>query len=105
MLLQRLPQRERRAGQQLGVLVEQQRVAPARASQQLGVVQRLAAPLAERDHLVDRRVRARGLGGAVARAVVEHQHLGRERQRRSRSRAIASSPRSSSSRWEVFTTQ
>ena len=49
----------------------------------------------------------RGLRRAVARAVVEHERLGRERQgsHARRSRAIASSPRTSSSRWEVFTTQ
>ena len=39
-------QRDRRAGQQLGVLVEQQRVAPARALQQRRVVLALAAALA-----------------------------------------------------------
>ena len=79
-LLERLVQRERRARQQLGVLVEQQRVASPRAAQQLGVVERLAAPFVERDHLVHGGVGPRGLGGAVARAVVEHEHLGRERQ-------------------------
>ena len=43
-------------------------------------------------------------GRAVARRVVEDEHLGRERQRRALG-AIASSPRSSSSRCSVLTTQ
>ncbi len=66
VLLERPPQLQRRAGLQIGVLVEQQRVAPARAPQQLGVVQRLAAAFVERDRLVDRGVFTRGIRGAVA---------------------------------------
>ena len=72
-------QRQCRAGLQLGVLVEQQCVAPTRATQQLGVVGRLALPLLERDHLVHGGVLARGLRRAIARAVVEHEHLGCKR--------------------------
>ena len=88
MALQGFVQRECGARQQLGVLVEQQRIASARAPQELRVVESLAAPLGERDHgagglscgtVRERRMLARRLGGAVARAVVEHQHLGSER--------------------------
>ena len=74
-------QREHRPGPQLGVLVEQQRVAPVCAAQQLGVVEALPAPLLDGENLVDAGVLACGLRGAVARAVVEHEHLARERQR------------------------
>ncbi len=82
----RLPQRERRPGEQLGILVQQQCVSPPCASHQLGVIQRLAAPLVVRDHLIHRGMCARRLRGPVARAVVEHQHLSGERQHRSLAR-------------------
>jgi hypothetical protein len=64
--LERRVQRGRRARQQLGVLVEQQAVAPARALQQLGVVLALAAPPLARHELRGGRVVARGRGRAVA---------------------------------------
>ena len=79
-LEKRLPQRERGAGEELGVLVQEQPEAPARAAQELGVVERLAPSLTDGDHLVDGRVRARRLRRAVARAVVEHEHLAGERE-------------------------
>src|SRR6266480_2200981 len=81
MLLERLVQGKRRARTQLGVLVEEQRISPARAAQQLGVVERLSAPLRERHHAVHSRVIAGGARGSVARVVVEHDHLRGERQR------------------------
>ena len=74
-------QRRRRARRELGVLVEQQAVAPARALQQLGVVLALAAPARQRDELRRRRVAPRRARGPVAGRVVEHEHLGREGQR------------------------
>ena len=91
--VERLVQRHRRARLELGVVVEQQHVAPAGAPQQRRVVLALAAPLLERDHLGRRAVRARGARGAVARGVVEHDHLGLERHRgplaRDRVQAVA----------------
>ena len=64
---------------QLGVLVQQQRIATARALQQLRVVDRLAAPLLDGDRVVDGRMLARRPGRAVARTVVEHEDLRGER--------------------------
>ena len=72
----------RRARPQLGVLVEQQAVAPGGAREQRAVVVRLAAPLRERDHLGAGRMRPRRLGGPVVGRVVEHEHVGRERHAR-----------------------
>ena len=72
MFLERLVKGERRASEQLGVLVQEQRVAPASTAQQLGVVERLAAALGERDHLVHCGMGTRRLDRAVTRAVVEH---------------------------------
>jgi len=58
----------------------------------------------ERDRLVHRRVLARRLRRPSREAVVEHQHLGRERQpSRSAPDRVQAAP--SSSRCEVFTTQ
>ena len=82
VLGQGVAQGDRRPRPQLGVLVQEQRVAPARAAQELRVVQPLAPPFIERDRLVDRGVLARRLRRAVARAVVQHEHLRRERHAR-----------------------
>ncbi len=110
---QAAPGRSRRAAQsasvapglKLGVLVEQQAEAPPRPPQQLGVVGALAAPLAEGDRLVDRRVR-RGPPRRSRRASRCRAPAPRSRTAApTRSRPIASRPRSSSSRCEVFTTQ
>ena len=79
--VERLVQRHRRTRLELGVLVEQEHVAPARPPQQRRVVLALAAALLERDHLGRAAVGARGAGGAVARGVVEHDHLRLERHR------------------------
>ena len=80
-------------------------VAPARAPQQRGVVLALAAALLVDDDLVGVGVVARRAGRAVARGVVEHEHLGRERQRARARRRSASRQRTSSSRCSVLTTQ
>ena len=88
-------QRERRAGQQLGVLVEQQREAPARAPQQLAVVGALPRRSLERDHLVDRRVRrappppSRRASRCRARAPRSRTAAPRARARSRRARAAA----------------
>ena len=76
-----------RAGLELGVLVEQQAEAPARALQQRGVVGALAraARGSAITSVVDR-VRARHLGRPVLGGVVEHQHLGLEVDRRALAR-------------------
>ena len=79
-LLQRVAQGHHRAGPQLGVLVEQQRVAPAGALEQRGVVLALARAPVQRDDLGRQRVAARGGGRSVARGVVEDQDLGLEGQ-------------------------
>src|SRR6185436_2289372 len=81
-LQQRRVQRRGRARQQLGVLVQQQAVAPARALHQRAVVLRLAAALLAAQQLGGYRVRSLHPDGAVARGVVEHEHLRLERQRR-----------------------
>jgi len=104
VLAQRLPQRHARAGEQLGVLVEQQREAAARAAQQLGVVERLAAALGQRDRLGDRRC-ARAASAEPSREPLSSTSTSLSKGSLSRSLAMASRPRSSSSRWEVLTTQ
>ena len=86
LLLQRLESASVAPGSSSESSFSSSAIAPARAAQQLGVVSALPRRSLERDHLVHRRVRARGLGGAVARAVVEHQHLARERQARALAR-------------------
>ena len=75
---QRGVQRHRGARLELGVLVEQQAEAPARAPQQRRVVLGLAAALLERDHIRGHRMPARRVHRAVGRRVVEHEHLGLE---------------------------
>jgi len=57
-----------------------------RLAQHVRVVHCLAAALAKRDHAIDRRVLARGLRRAVARPVVEHEHLAGESERRALAR-------------------
>ena len=78
--LERARQRRRRPRQELGVLVQEQAVAPSRALHQLAVVERLAAPLAQGDQLDLLAARADGGGRAVVGAVVEHQHLAGDRE-------------------------
>ena len=56
MLFQRVIQREGRAGQQLGVLVQQQGITPACRTKQPRIVLTFAAPLLKRDDVVDRGV-------------------------------------------------
>jgi hypothetical protein len=73
-------QRRDRAGPELGVLVEQQRVASAGALQQRGVVLALAAAAVQSDDLGRQPMAARRGCRAVRRGVVEHEHLGLERQ-------------------------
>ena len=103
--LERLAQRQRRPGQQLGVLVEQQRVAAARAAQQLGVVEPLAAPRRAGRSSRRRPGAPRAACAEPSREPLSSTSTSVANGSPSRSRAIASRPRSSSSRWEVLTTQ
>ena len=74
------------------------------AAQQLGIVLALAAPAVERDHLVDRRM-ARAASAEPSRDPLSSTSTSLVNGSAVRSRAIASRPRTSSSRWEVLTTQ
>jgi hypothetical protein len=79
-LLERVAQGHDGAGPQLGVLVEQQRVASAGPLEPRGVVLALARPALEGDDLRCHGVVARRGGRAVARGVVEDEDLGLEGQ-------------------------